>query len=154
MPKTSIPQMTKATALKPYIARITWDNGTTADVDLSEWLHKSGWFKPVLESDEVWKTLTLGEWGWDIEWTGCEMEVPSTTLWRLQLEQNRKAMKRTDFEHWMKKYGLTLEQTADLLGISRRMAAYYKSGEKVIPRTILLACMGAEQEMHEQRDAR
>ena len=40
--------------------------------------------------------------------------------------------------------GLTLEQAADALGISRRMLIYYRDGEKPIPRSIWLACLGWE----------
>lgn len=46
------------------------------------------------------------------------------------------------FAAWMERNSLSLEGTAQALGISRRMAAYYKSGERLAPRTILLACQG------------
>jgi hypothetical protein len=39
---------------------------------------------------------------------------------------------------------LSLSKTAEALGISRRMAAYYSNGEKPVPRAILLACKGWE----------
>ena len=40
--------------------------------------------------------------------------------------------------------GLTLEQAAQALGISRRMLIYYRDGEKPIPRAVWLACLGWE----------
>ena len=45
---------------------------------------------------------------------------------------------------WLHNTGLTLEQAADALGISRRMLIYYRDGEKPIPRSIWLACLGWE----------
>ncbi|WP_150049115.1 MULTISPECIES: hypothetical protein [Methylomonas] len=40
--------------------------------------------------------------------------------------------------------GLTLQQAAEALGISRRMLIYFRDGEKPIPCAIWLACLGWE----------
>lgn len=45
---------------------------------------------------------------------------------------------------WMHRHGLSLDQAAQALGLSRRMLAYYRSGEKPIPRTVALAMRGWE----------
>jgi hypothetical protein len=45
---------------------------------------------------------------------------------------------------WLHDTGLTLEQAALALGISRRMLIYYRDGEKPIPRSVWLACLGWE----------
>jgi hypothetical protein len=39
---------------------------------------------------------------------------------------------------------LTFDAAAEALGISRRMLAYYRNGEKPIPKHIWLACLGWE----------
>lgn len=44
----------------------------------------------------------------------------------------------------MHENGLTIDQAAEALGISRRMLIYYRDGEKTIPRSIWLACLGWE----------
>ncbi len=49
------------------------------------------------------------------------------------------------FRAWMEKHAFTQEAAAKALGLSRRMIAYYVSGEKVIPKTVLLATVGWEQ---------
>ena len=46
--------------------------------------------------------------------------------------------------NWLHETGLTLERAAEALGISRRMLIYYRDGEKPIPRSIWLACLGWE----------
>jgi hypothetical protein len=39
---------------------------------------------------------------------------------------------------------LTLDAAAKALGMSRRMLAYYRNGEKPIPKYVWLACLGWE----------
>jgi hypothetical protein len=48
------------------------------------------------------------------------------------------------FLEWRLRHGLSLSGTAQALGLSRRMVAYYSNGEKPVPRPILLACRGWE----------
>jgi len=50
------------------------------------------------------------------------------------------------FLRWRWKHGLSLTAAADALGLSRRTIAYYVSGEQEVPRTVLLALKGWEQE--------
>ncbi len=45
--------------------------------------------------------------------------------------------------------GLTQQQAADAVGISRRMLSYYLSGSKPIPETVWLACKGWQAEQRE-----
>ena len=45
---------------------------------------------------------------------------------------------------WMLRHRLSLDAAAGALGISRRMLAYYRSGEKPIPKTVGLAMLGWE----------
>ena len=49
-----------------------------------------------------------------------------------------------DFLEWRLRHGLSLTKTAEALGLSRRMVAYYSNGEKPVPKPILLACKGWE----------
>ena len=51
-------------------------------------------------------------------------------------------MRASAFRAWMDEHGLTQEAAASALGLSRRMIAYYLSGEKPIPKTVLLATEG------------
>jgi predicted transcriptional regulator len=49
------------------------------------------------------------------------------------------------FREWGQGLGASLTQTANLLGLSRRMVAYYESGEKETSKYIALACLGVQQ---------
>ncbi len=48
------------------------------------------------------------------------------------------------FLEWRARHGLSLSKAAEALGLSRRMVAYYSSGEKPVPKAVLLACRGWE----------
>lgn len=45
---------------------------------------------------------------------------------------------------WMSGHRLTQTAAAEALGVSRRMLNYYLAGEKPIPKTVFLACLGWE----------
>jgi len=51
-----------------------------------------------------------------------------------------------EITEWMQRNGLTQTAAAEALGISRRMLVYYLTGEKPVPRTVALACLGWEVE--------
>ena len=50
-------------------------------------------------------------------------------------------MDTEQFRAWERRLGLTADQTAELLGISRRMVFYYRGG-RPIPRLVELAIAG------------
>lgn len=140
------PRIKNIVALKPYRLRIDWIDGSTHDVDLSAFLHTYKIFQPLLDQPELFTKAQVGEWGWDISW-GEDMDISVTTLWRLALEQAGEAMRVEEFRDWRKRHGLSLTSTAQTLGLSRRMVAYYDKGERIIPKYIRLACKGAELEL-------
>jgi hypothetical protein len=72
-----------------------------------------------------------------------ELTLASDNLRALALEQ------AGEYSHqqvvtWMHLHGLSLDAAAKALGISRRMLAYYRSGERPIPKTVGLAMLGWE----------
>ena len=62
-------------------------------------------------------------------------------LWEMTLEQNGH-LDSLEFIRWRWRHGLSLSDAAEALGLSRRQVAYYASGERPVPRTVLLACKG------------
>lgn len=72
-----------------------------------------------------------------------DLTLASDNLRAMAIEQ------RGEYSHqqvvaWMHHHGLSLDTAADALGISRRMLAYYRSGERPIPKTVGLAMLGWE----------
>jgi hypothetical protein len=69
-------------------------------------------------------------------------------LWEMTLEQNGR-MDAVEFLRWRWRHGLSLTQAAEALDLSRRQVAYYASGERPVPRYVLLALKGWELERKE-----
>lgn len=149
MARFDIPRITEARPLSPFKVAVTWDNGVSARVDLGGHLKRLAVFAPLLRDRGLWTRMSVDEeLAYHLAWPspdgGPDLEVPTDLLWRLHLEQSGQVMSPQAFTAWMKRNRLSLEGAARALGISRRMTAYYKSGERMAPKTILLACTGYE----------
>ena len=142
MPKRKMPRISEVKALAPLWVKVTFENGKQADIDLSRMINTFKVYAPLRNDEKLFASVRVGEWGWHIEWTR-DMDMSAETLMRLHLEQTGEAMRQEEFTAWMERHGLSLDTAAKALGISRRMAAYYKSGQRIIPKTIRLACKGA-----------
>lgn len=119
--------------------RVRWSNGTVADLDLGDIMKKKA-FKSL--RGRVFQGARLGEWGHSVEWPDGTA-IGADALWRRTLL----AQGREDavaFVDWRVSHGLSLSEAADALGLSRRIVAYYTSGAKAVPKTVLLACRGWE----------
>jgi DNA-binding transcriptional regulator YiaG len=87
--------------------------------------------------------VKVGEFGTDITWTD-EIDMAADTLWRLAQEQSGFTMSPEAFKHWREGKAYTLDTAARVLGLSRRMVAYYEQGKKPIPRVVALATHGLD----------
>ncbi len=117
--------------------RVRWSNGIAVDLDLSD-LSKKKAFKPL--HGRVFQGASLDEWGHSVEWPDGTA-IGADALWRRTLlAQGRKDA--VTFMDWRMSHGLSLSEAAEALGLSRRMVAYYSSGTKAVPKTVLLACRG------------
>lgn len=73
-----------------------------------------------------------------------DLDMCGDHLWRLAHEQAGSLMPRDAFRAWRARHGLSLAAAAEALGVPRRMVAGYDSGERPIPKTVRLACLGWE----------
>ena len=126
-----------------YTLRLRWVNGKTMSVDLREPVHRLKGMRP-LRDQEVFALVTKGEGGHSVVWPG-EIDMGADRLWEMTLEQNGH-LDALEFIRWRWRHGLSLSDAAEALGLSRRQVAYYASGERPVPRTVLLACKGWEAE--------
>lgn len=95
---------------------------------------------PLKKKDEFAR-LKISRDKWSLEWPrGVEFGAEQVRRWAD--EQAGETMRVADFRAWIDEHGLTQEAAAQALGLSRRMIAYYLSGEKVIPKTVMLATEG------------
>jgi len=126
-----------------YTLRIRWVNGKTMPVDLQEPVHRLKGMRPLRERT-VFAKATKGEGGHSIVWPGG-IDMGADRLWEMTLEQNGR-MDAVEFLRWRWRHGLSLSESAEALALSRRQVAYYASGERPVPRYVLLALKGWEME--------
>lgn len=143
--------ITRVAAVSPQRLALTFADGYAVQVDLSGLIarHPS---LVRLQDRKVFSKVALDEWKRGVVFAGDDdLSLASDNLRALALEQ------AGEYSHqhviaWMHQNGLTLDDAARALGISRRMLAYYRSGEKSVPKTIGLAMLGWES-LHRQRKA-
>lgn len=135
-------RLTKAKVLKNSRLKITYADGTDFNVDLSDWIKSSSFLKP-LQDQSLFATAKLSELGRAVEFGKGEIDLAADNLRNLAIEQSG-GIGHERIWNWMHENNLTLDSAAEVLGISRRMLAYYRNGEKPIPRHIWLACVGWE----------
>ena len=129
-----------------HALRIRWRSGADFTVYLRTTLFRLKGLQPLRDS-KIFSRAAIGEGGHSIAWPG-ELDLGADRLWELSLEQNDRS-DAAQFLRWRWRHGLSLSAAAEALGVSRRMVAYYASGEREVPRTVLLACKGWESEHQE-----
>ena len=128
------------TATPPARVALEWSNGTQVDIDLTKTLR--GKSHHALRDPSEFSRVQIGEWGHSLKWPSG-VELGADALWLLTISATGREDTRA-FLEWRMRHGLSLTRTADALGLSRRMVAYYSNGEKLVPKPILLACKGWE----------
>jgi uncharacterized protein DUF2442 len=143
MSETKAIRISSVKSAGEYTLRIRWVNGKTLSVDLQEPIHK---FKGMraLRDKALFSQASKGEGGHSVVWPGG-IDMGADRLWEMTLEQNGR-MDAVEFLRWRWRHGLSLSQAAEALDLSRRQVAYYASGERPVPRYILLALKGWELE--------
>jgi hypothetical protein len=112
------------------------------EADLREWIG-AGKTLRGLKSARSFADARMGAGGRSVDWAEAGLDLAADNLRNLAIEQSG-GIGHERIWNWLHDNGLTLEQGAEALGISRRMLIYYRSGEKPIPRTVWLACLGWE----------
>jgi hypothetical protein len=132
--------LTEVKAKAPGTLALRWSDGKRVEISLAGVLRQKAF--AALKDEKLFVRVELGDWGHSVVWPG-DIELSADSLWRLTLQ----ALGRADsleFLDWRTRHGLSLSAAAEALGISRRMVAYYSSGDREVPRTVLLACKGWE----------
>lgn len=131
---------------------VRFKGGWSAVVDLASWIEGVPMLEP-LRDPELFAKARVDEWGWHVDWVPDEIDIGGDQLWRMAGEQAGAIMPTAAFRAWRERHGLSLSAAAEVLGLSRRLVAYYDSGERPVPRTVLLACKGYDAERAEARQA-
>ena len=138
-------RVTGVKSVRDYVLSISFTKGRTFKVDLRDFVQRLKGLRP-LRDPAVFARAEVGEGGFSIEWPG-DLDVGADRLYEMALEQNGRA-DAAAFIRWRWRNKLSLSKAAETLGVSRRMVAYYESGEQEVPRTVLLALKGWEVEQN------
>ena len=128
---------------------LVFQDGFEADVGLSDWIANTRGLQ-ALADPALFSRARVSEWGSAVEWVTDELDLGADNLRNLAVEQAG-GIGHERIWVWMHDCGLTQQQAADAVGISRRMLNYYLSGSKPIPKTVWLACKGWQAEQREIR---
>lgn len=124
----------------PASLHLSWSDGTAVDLDLSAIVADRAF--ATLRNPDDFAQVNVGDWGHSLVWPSGA-ELGADMLWLETLSATGRSDVRA-FLEWRLRHALSLSKAADALGVSRRMVAYYSSGEKKVPKPILLACRGWE----------
>jgi len=134
--------LTAVEALPDYCLRLVYADGQILQVDLAGWINTTQALATLKEA-ALFSQAKVGFGGHGVDWIEDELDLAADNLRNLAIEQAG-GIGHERIWNWLHEAGLTLEQAAEALGISRRMLIYYRGGEKPIPRSIWLACLGRE----------
>lgn len=134
--------LTAAKALDGARLQLKYADGARLIVDLADWISSTAALRPLRDS-RLFATARVGSFGRTVEFGDGEIDLGADNLRNLAVEQAG-GIGHERIWTWMESNKLTIDQAAEVLGISRRMLIYYRNGEKVIPRHIWLACIGWE----------
>ncbi len=135
-------QLTRVAALPDYRLRLSYADGHSFEVDLREWIATTVPLRP-LQDAALFAQAKVGFAGRTVEWSEDTLDLGADNLRNLAVEQAG-GIGHERIWNWLHATGMTPDQAARALGISRRMLIYYRDGEKPIPRAIWLACLGWE----------
>jgi Protein of unknown function (DUF2442) len=126
---------------EPYRLSVTFGDDVTMDIDLSTIMAQNNFLSQLCDATLFCKAR-VSEYGQEVVWND-DISIAGDNLRAEGVEQAGGVSHERIWE-WMYRNSLTLDTASEALGISRRMLAYYRNGEKPIPKHIWLACLGWE----------
>jgi hypothetical protein len=120
---------------------VTFGDGKELDVNLSKIIDSHPTLS-LLKDLTVFNQAHIDTFGTGVRWTE-EIDLAGDNL-RAEAIEQAGGISHEQIWNWMYRNHLTLDTAAEALGISRRMVAYYRNGEKTVPKHIWLACLGWE----------
>lgn len=131
----------KVVTIEPCSLVVTFGDEITMNIDLSVVISKYPVLLP-LKNPALFRNAHIDEFGQKVAWND-EIDLAGDNLKAEAVEQSG-GISHERIWNWMYRNNLTLDTASKALGISRRMLAYYRNGEKPIPKHIWLACLGWE----------
>ncbi|MHB0990549.1 MAG: DUF2442 domain-containing protein [Burkholderiales bacterium] len=146
MAKMKRPRLMAVEALPDYQLRLTFYDGSVYIVSLAQAFDTFPALEPLRNQNVFASAMIIPEEGWTVEWPALDIQIGADTLWLDAQAQNAPDENTRTFVQWRARYGLSLADAANALGMTRRTMSAYGSGERPVPRYIALACKGWEAE--------
>ena len=144
MAKMTRPRLKAIAVLPEFRLQLTFISDAVFNVDFKQFTDDCSGLAPLRDADAFSKaTLIPGE-GWSVEWPELDIQVGADTLWLDAQAQNASDEGTRFFTGWRARYGLSLKQAAEALGLTTRTVSAYSSGRRPIPKAVQLACIGWE----------
>ena len=123
----------------PMTLELDWSTKETLRLNLAPLVRKLAAFAP-LKTPAIFAKVRVDDWGHALEWPKG-LDMGADRLYELSREQAGLPT-ASEFNQWMAKYHLSLTDAANVLGMTRRMMTYYRTGSRPIPKVVMLACKG------------
>ena len=137
------PRLLLVEPLADYKMKLVFRNNAVFIVDFKPFFAESPGLAPLRDAAEFAKAV-VDEWGWTVEWVDLDIQIGADTLWMDAQAQNAPDENTRFFAGWRARYGLSLKQAAEAIGVTPRTISAYSSGARPIPKTVKLACIGWE----------
>jgi hypothetical protein len=145
--REKLPRITSVTALDKLRVNVRFEDGWSADVDLSEFVAGFKSLKPLHDAD-LFPRVAVEEWGSGLTWDDeGPLSIAATTVYRLAAEQSDDDAR--SFDAWMMQHGFSASKAADALGMSRRNIINYRTATRPIPKVVRLACKAVDMGAHD-----
>jgi hypothetical protein len=130
---------------RAFRVHVAWNAGSragsTSIVDLAPLILSRKVFAPLRRDEALFNSLHPIDDGHALAWgDDDQIDIAATTVERLA----EQTMTPADFAAFLRRNSLSLDAAAALLGLGRRVVAYYAK-DRAIPRHIALACLYIEQ---------
>ena len=128
---------------EPGTLDITWHDKRRTTVDLKGLIGRSKRLA-ALADPALFRKATRAHGGYGVAWPGG-LDYAAASLDRLARLQQE--MTGADLAHWMERLGLSIQETAALLGLSPRMIKLYRQRKAVpLPLVTRIACRLMEED--------
>jgi hypothetical protein len=119
------------------------------DLDLRGLIARSMHFAPLMGDTEMFSQVAIVDDGlgiaWPVKTKWGRLDVSASTLRRIADEQQ--PMTGVDFAAWRSTLGLSLTETAHLLGVGRRTVMGYLKRDR-LPPVVAIACRALARDKH------
>ena len=137
------PAILAARVVAPLVLELDWSTKETLRINLAPIVRKCAAFAP-LKNAAMFARVHVDDWGHALEWPKG-LDMGADRLYELGREQAGLPT-ASQFSEWMAQHRLSLTDAAKVLGMTRRMMTYYRTGSRPIPKVVMLACKGWEAE--------